>query len=189
MTEEKKNRTVTVTTWHLEMLDPAQLRPARLQRSELVVMRAQIPSPEFGRFLYTAIGGDWYWLERLDWSYDRWLEYLSRPEVENWVAYLSGTPAGYIELEAQANGNVEIVYFGLLRQFIGQGIGGHLLTVGVESVWAMGARRVWLHTCTLDGPHALANYQARGFRIFKVETKIKELPSAPPGPWPGATKS
>jgi len=31
----------------------------------------------------------------------------------------------------------------------------------------MGASRVWLHTCTLDHPSALANYKARGFRIFK----------------------
>jgi hypothetical protein len=28
---------------------------------------------------------------------------------------------------------------------------------------------VWVHTCTLDGPHALANYEARGLRPFRTE--------------------
>jgi hypothetical protein len=50
----------------------------------------------------------------------------------------------------------------------------------------MGPERVWVHTCSLDGPHALANYQARGMRVFKVEKQVQELPPHPPGPWPGA---
>ena len=30
----------------------------------------------------------------------------------------------------------------------------------------MGARRVWLHTCTLDHPSALGFYRAQGFVPF-----------------------
>jgi len=30
-------------------------------------------------------------------------------------------------------------------------------------------KRVWVHTCNLDHPQALANYQARGMVIYKVE--------------------
>ena len=41
-----------------------------------------------------------------------------------------------------------------------------LLSAGVQRAWDRGARRVWVHTCTLDGPNALANYCARGFRVF-----------------------
>ena len=33
----------------------------------------------------------------------------------------------------------------------------------------MGAKRVWLHTCTLDNPAALPNYLKRGFTPFKTE--------------------
>ncbi|PMB50103.1 hypothetical protein CEN39_19475 [Fischerella thermalis CCMEE 5201] len=111
---------------------------------------------------------------------------MSRPELETWVAYVSGTPAGYIELEVQADNNVEIAYFGILRQFIGQRLGGHLLSFGVERAWAIGAKRVWVHTCSLDGPHALANYQARGFKIYKQAEQIVEIPDKPMGAWPGA---
>ena len=49
--------------------------------------------------------------------------------------------------------------------------------------------RVWLHTNTLDGPNALANYEARGLRPYKTENE--ERPDAdgpPPGPWPGADR-
>ncbi|HEY9623476.1 MAG TPA: GNAT family N-acetyltransferase [Crinalium sp.] len=175
-----------VTTWYLEMLHPDQLRPALTDNPDLQVMQAEIPSPELNRFLYTSVGGDWYWLNRLSWTYDQWFDYLNRPELQTWVAYLSGTPAGYIELEAQAEGNVEIAYFGLLRQFTGKRIGGHLLTVGIHQAWVMGARRVWVHTCNLDGPHALANYQARGLRLYKEENHTEDLPEQPIGPWEGA---
>src|SRR5438034_8495738 len=36
----------------------------------------------------------------------------------------------------------------------------------ISRAWAKGARRVWVHTCSLDGPTALANYQGRGFRVY-----------------------
>lgn len=179
----------TVTTWHLEMTDPAMLRPARVPEGDIAIRQAEVPCPELNRFLYTAVGGDWYWTDRLCWTYARWLEYVARPELETWVAYCAGTPAGYLELEAQAGGSVEIVYFGVLPIFIGRGIGGHLLTQGVQRAFAQGARRVWLHTCTLDHPRARANYEARGFRLFKEETQTREEPDQSPGPWPGAQRA
>jgi GNAT superfamily N-acetyltransferase len=100
--------------------------------------------------------------------------------------YGSGTPAGYFELERQAKGTVEIAYFGLLPGFIGKGLGAYLLTFATRSAWDMGAARVWVHTCDLDHPRALANYQARGFRIFHVESKVEQLPDSPLEVWPGA---
>lgn len=175
-----------VTTWYLEMLRPDELRPARAPAAAVEIIRAELPSPEFCRFLYTAVGGRWHWTNRLDWDYDAWQLYLDRAELETWVAYTAGTPAGYAEMERQPEDNVEIVQFGLLPRFIGQGIGGHLLTAAIRRAWALGARRVWLHTCSLDGPHALANYRARGLRVYRETTVPMEVPAHPPGPWPGA---
>jgi GNAT superfamily N-acetyltransferase len=179
-------KTVAVTTWYLEMLSRDTLRHSEPPDGEVHVERADIPSPELSRFLYTAIGGDWYWLDRLGWDYARWLDYLDRPAVETLVLYVSGTPAGFVELEVQADDNVEIVYFGLMPGFIGRGLGGYLLGVGVERAWAQGAQRVWVHTCSLDGPNALANYTARGFRVYDQQVESVQLPDEPTGPWPGA---
>jgi ribosomal protein S18 acetylase RimI-like enzyme len=181
-----------VTTWYLEMTARSQLRPARPPRVPVDVVRAEVPNPEFARFLYQAVGGPWYWTDRLGWTRERWLAHLDRPEVETWVALAGGTPAGYAELEEQPGGQVEIAYFGLLPQFTGQGIGGHLLTEAVARAWDREAAhpdrratRVWVHTCSLDGPHALANYQARGFRVYDTRTALEELPDRPPTFWTG----
>jgi GNAT superfamily N-acetyltransferase len=177
---------VSVTTWSLEMSDPRQLRPAPPPDGEVELRRACGPSPELGRFLYTAAGGNWYWIDRLRWSFDDWLERLSNPRIETWVLYVQGTPAGYFELDGSAGDDVEIAYLGILPAFIGQRLGGWLLTEAIRRCWTMAAHRVWVHTCTLDAPGALANYQARGMRVFKEETSMTEIPDQPPGPWPGA---
>lgn len=177
-----------VTTWYLEQRSPEQLRRARVPEPPPQIMRAEVPSPTLNRFLYTAVGGDWRWIDRLAWNHERWMQYLNRPEVQTWVMYVQGSPAGYVELEKQARADIEIAYFGLMREFLGRGLGGHLLSVGLEKAWAMGAGRVWVHTCTLDGKNALANYLARGMTLYKTETSDKELAPAP-GPWPGAGRA
>src|SRR5687767_14537661 len=171
------------------MLDPSWLRAAGRPDERLSVVRAGIASPALNRFLYTAVGGGWFWSDRLGWSFADWRAYLERPEVETWIALLDGTPAGYFELEQQAEGSVEIAYFGLLPAFTGRRFGAYLLSVATARAWSLwppATRRVWLHTCSLDSPIALANYQARGFRLFKTEVHTATLPEETPGPWPGA---
>jgi GNAT superfamily N-acetyltransferase len=177
---------VRVTTWYLEMISPGDLRPKRSDRPGLAIVGVDVPTPELNRFFYTAIGGRWYWIDRLPWTYAQWLRYLERPELQTWIFFVAGLPAGYFELEWQAGGDVEVAYFGLLPRYIGQGLGGHLLTAAVERAWQWGARRVWVHTCSLDHPAALAHYQARGFRQYREESKDEDLPPCTPGPWPGA---
>jgi ribosomal protein S18 acetylase RimI-like enzyme len=162
-----------VITYYLEMKSPSELRCSEDVNPEVEVKQVVSACPELNRFFYTTVGKDWYWTGRLKWSEERWLEYANRPELETWVIYVSGEQAGYFELEMQPGANVEIAYIGLLPEFIGKGIGRQLLTAAVERAWQMGAKRVWVHTNTRDHPHALGNYQARGFRIFKEEERIE----------------
>jgi GNAT superfamily N-acetyltransferase len=175
---------VEVRTSYLEMRDPGQLKPARTVLPDLELKQATLPSPELNRWLYMAVGSEWLWIDRLAWSRERWLAYLDRPQLQTWLAYLGGTPVGYFELELQEGDDVEVAYFGLLPGSIGKGMGGQLLTSAIERAWSMGAARVWLHTCTLDHPAALANYLARGMRVYKEEVAVKDLPLAPPTFWP-----
>ena len=178
---------VDVTTWSLESKDPSELRPSAAPSESVELRQAVKPTPELGRFLYTAAGGNWYWFNRLGWTYESWLERFGLGRVEVWVMYSEGTPAGFFELDGSIEGDVEIAYFGVMPQFLGQKLGGWLLGEAIRRGWAMGAGRVWVHTCSLDAqPQALANYQARGLRLFKEETELKEEPKFPVGPWPGA---
>ena len=183
-----RSRPVEVTTWSLEMLSRDAFRPAWSDRPDLTVTQAEIPCPEFSRFLYTSVGGDWHWRDRLSWNYAKWQTYLNNPGLQIWVAYVRGTPAGYVELlhQPENQNSLEIAYFGLLKAFIGQGIGKQLLSVGIEKAWNMGGDRVWVHTCSLDGPYALKNYEARGFRCYDTRTHVKQLPTDAIGPWVGA---
>jgi ribosomal protein S18 acetylase RimI-like enzyme len=167
--------TVPVTTWFLEMTAAGELRSAVVPpaRAGVRIVRAEVPSAEFGRFLYTSVGADCSWIDRLPWPAEQWRTHLARPGCELWAAYEHGTPAGYMELDAQDEGAVEIAYFGLLPDFRGRGIGGHLLSYGTARAWDLAGRwrgradtrRVRVHTCSLDGPHALGNYRRRGFRV------------------------
>ncbi|MDH2391044.1 GNAT family N-acetyltransferase [Streptomyces sp. HNM0663] len=182
-----------VTTWSLEQTSPDGLPAVPAPSEHVTVVRAETPSPEFSRFLYTAVGGDILWTDRLALTYAQWQETLGRPGTETWVAYEKGTPAGYVELQAQPEGVVEIAYFGLIPAFRGRRIGGHLLSYGTARAWDLADRwpglppteRVWLHTCSKDGEHAMDNYLRRGFTLF--DTKVEEEPDAvTPGPWAGA---
>ncbi len=184
---------IPVTTWSLEQTSPADLLPAAEPAGDVRIVRSELASPEFSRFLYVSVGSDIRWTDRLGWTYTQWQEDLARPGVETWVAYDRGTPAGYVQLDPQDDGVVEIVHFGLIPAFRGRRIGGHLLSYGVARAWDLAERwprraptkRVWLHTCSKDGKHAMGNYLRRGFKLF--DTMVEEEPDTPtPGPWPGA---
>jgi len=172
-----------VTIRYLEMASPLDLRPKRSTNAGVTFAHVERPMPELNRFFYMAIGGQWFWLERRSWTPAQWAEWVNHPAVETWVLAAAGVPAGYVELERLADGDVELKYFGLLAAFIGRGLGAHLLTEAVERAWTMGASRVILNTCNLDHPRALANYAARGFREYRAEVKTKEVPVRAPGPW------
>jgi GNAT superfamily N-acetyltransferase len=178
-------RLVTIT--YLEMTSREQAVPFTGD-PRLDVRKAEIPCPELNRFFYVAVGSEWWWHERIAWDRDRWLTWVDRPELETWIGYLSGTPAGYFELEAQPGGQVELVYFGLLPSLIGRGLGAELLDAAVRRAWEVASRRVWVHTCTLDHPRALANYEARGFRVYDRVEKMERLPDAKPTPWPRGSR-
>ena len=177
-----------VRTTYLELAADAPLRAPARARPDYEVRQAVAVSPEFSRFLYTSVGWRWNWNRRLPWTFADWREYLSRPELETWVAYLDGVPAGYFELRsepAESGDGVEIVQFGLLPAFVGRALGGCLLCDAVTRGREVGTGRVWLHTCTDDHPHALANYRARGFVPFKVEEEAEQA-LVDGEPWPGA---
>ena len=168
-----------ITIYHLQMTDAQQFRPSQRAVADFDVRQSKVVVPSVNRFLYASVGSAWHWYERLSWTYDRWMQYLDRPEQETWIGYYQGTPAGYFELEHQAGGSTEIVYFGLMPEFIGQGLGGLLLSAAIQRGWDSGSQRVWLHTCTLDHEYALNNYKSRGFSVFKIEEKAIALPQRP----------
>ena len=167
-----------VTTYYLEMTSVEALNP-KAEPEGLVVVESEIKQFQFNRFLYHLVGAKWEWFDKYSWSDDQWRAFAESDDLRTWVALYRGSPAGYYELQRQEGGDVEIAYFGLAPRFIGKGFGGYLLYHAIASAWAWeGARRVWVHTCTLDHPNALQNYQARGMTLYRTHTGQQ---SPPPG--------
>lgn len=157
-----------LVTTYLEMTSPVDFTPAYIKANDVEIVLMEMPDLGFYRFLYQSVGEEWAWRDRLQVSSAQLRKILNSPRTQVHVLYVSGSPGGYVELYKHDDGSVEIAYFGLRRDYMGRGLGKHLLSYGVARAWEMDATRVWLHTCNLDGPHALANYKKRGFGIFKV---------------------
>ena len=166
----------TATRTYLRMASPDALRPSRTVPNARMEPLVPCPAARY-RELYRAVGGDWHWHDRDAWPDERLATHLAQSSVSVDVFTVDGETAGYVELQQHEAGDVEIAYFGLLPQWIGKGLGGAMLTAATEAAWRLSATSVWLHTCTLDHPSALANYRARGFEPFKVEQY--EAPASP----------
>ena len=170
-------RLVDVVRTHLEMGELTSLRPeGRTPPHTVTLTRERLNAARY-RALYSAVGAQWHWRDRLLLSEKELSTYLASPHVHVWVLRSNQQEAGYFELQRYADGRVEIMYFGLLHEYIGRGLGGWLLTRAVEEAFALNASRVTLHTCTLDGTAALPNYLARGFVIVREETYVEEIAS------------
>ena len=155
-----------LSTFYLQMTSPEQLleKPAV---SGLSIIEAQVKEYRFNKYLYSLVGESWQWVDKLSESDQQWQAHVERQQLRTWVAYYKGSIAGYFELEIADNMDVEILYFGLAPKFIGKGFGGYLLTMAINHAWQLcDAKRVWVHTCSLDHPRALSNYQACGFQLF-----------------------
>lgn len=158
---------VTVTTTYLHIPSRAHFRPVFVEAPDIQIIEAHNASAAFYRFLYGSVGRDYHWIDRFAWSDEQIEAHLARPTTSLLVLYVRGVPAGYVELDAASSEpGTEVAYFGLIDAFHGRGLGKHLLSAGVQRAFDDGAARVWVHTCTLDGKHALANYQARGFMPY-----------------------
>lgn len=157
------------TRTYLVMADRSRLVPGRVPDVPASLVRARRCPVSLYRYLYAEVGRAHRWTDRLAWTDDQVRAYLATAGLELWLLLCDGTPAGYAELQRMGGGRVEVVYFGLLPDFIGAGLGGWFLGEAVARAWEGGTLAVTLNTCTFDHPHALANYRARGFEVERAE--------------------
>lgn len=181
-----------VTTWSLQATEPSGREPRPFPED---VRWERVPgmTPEYARFLYGFIGGDWYWVDRLGWTRQQWVDDVTAPATEFWLLTGEGAPLGYAQIHAELEedgAHVEILHLGLAGSATGRGLGGRLLEHTIAAAWSLPERfelppvaRVWVHTCSLDHPSALANYRARGLELFRTDEDEKDVAARPPGPW------
>lgn len=174
---------IEVTITYLEMHRPPARPPAHLPQlpQKLALLRAEQPTMGFYRYLYNAVGGRWRWYERSALSDDELAAIVRDEDVEIYVLYVGGTPAGFAEIDFRRMPEVELAYFGLIEEYLGRGLGPYMLDWAVDTAWARGPSRLWVHTCTLDHPSALAVYQKAGFVAYDQKTVTIPDPDWMPG--------
>jgi GNAT superfamily N-acetyltransferase len=157
-------------TIHLQMLAPSR-RAVPPPRDGLAVIHAQRPPVRYYRFLYDAVGGPWQWQSRRQLSDEQLASIIQAPHNELHVLHIDGVPAGFAELDRSVADEIELVQFGLMPEFIGQGLGKWFLQWTIDHAWSCRPKRFWLHTCSNDHPNALSNYLKAGFAVFKEEIR------------------
>ena len=128
------------------------------------------------RALFRAIGRDIMWFSRLIMTEEKLASIIGDAQVESCALVKNGVDMGLLELDFRQGGVCELSFFGLVPSAIGLGAGRFLMNEALERAWSRDISRLWVHTCTLDHPSALAFYQRSGFRPYQVMVEVHADP-------------
>ena len=131
---------------------------------------------QLNKLLYKQIGKKYRWIDRLTWTDQNWISYVSNTNLITNFLKDNDDLVGYYELILnKEKKEIEIAYFGILEEYFEKRLGGFLLTEAIKKSFSLNAKRVWVHTCSLDHKNALKNYLSRGMTVFRSEIQKKEI--------------
>jgi GNAT superfamily N-acetyltransferase len=165
---------IAAVVTHLEMTERPAPRPDPAGAWTL----RRVPSPDLDWFrdLYRRVGEEWLWFSRLQMVDAELAAIIRSPMVEVHALVHEGRDEGLLELDFREAAQCELAFFGVTADLIGRGAGRWLMNRALELAWSRPVTRVWVHTCTLDHPSALAFYQRSGFRAFRRQVEIADDP-------------
>ncbi|MEC7672893.1 MAG: N-acetyltransferase, partial [Actinomycetota bacterium] len=70
--DENTPGAVEVTTWHLEITEPALIPAPTPPRLDAEIVVAERMTVSFARWLYDYVGEPWHWIDRNVFDDDRW---------------------------------------------------------------------------------------------------------------------
>ncbi|PYE89499.1 GNAT family N-acetyltransferase [Phyllobacterium leguminum] len=163
MADEPKTLTARIT--HLEMTERSAVSMPTPIGAKLAIMRASNMPVHYYRYLYEQVGKPHHWMLRRKQSDRQVAAVINARATEIHVLHADGCPAGFAEMDlARLPEEVEIVYFGLVPDFQGRGLGSFFLAEMIAQAWWHGPKKVTIHTNSLDNPRALQLYQKMGFK-------------------------
>ena len=155
---------------YLEISSLNQLNASEKKFQDFLIELLEPDNFQLNKFFYKNIGKNHHWVDRLVWSDQQWIKYVSDKKVKTYILKNNNDLAGFFEIILHSDKNeVEIAYLGLLEEYHNKNLGSFLLTTAIKKSFLEKPRRVWVHTCTLDHKNALKNYISRGMKIFKKE--------------------
>jgi GNAT superfamily N-acetyltransferase len=159
----------------LEMRTPPAGDPPPLPAG-VAIERLKPVDPERYLRLFRAIGTPWLWFSRLRLSRPELEAIIHHPAVEVAAVRHGPRDIGLVELDFRSLPEVELAFFGLVPEWTGCGLGRAVLAQAIKRAFEGGAKRFWVHTCTLDHPKALAFYLRAGFVPFARSVEIADDP-------------
>ena len=165
---------IAAVVTHLEMTERPTLRPD--PEGSWTLRRVPSPDLDWFRDLYRRVGEEWLWFSRLQMADTELAAIVRSPMVDVYALVHEDRDEGLLELDFREAGQCELAFFGVNADLIGGGAGRWLMNRALELVWSRPVTRVWVHTCTLDHPSALAFYQRSGFRAFRRQIEIADDP-------------
>lgn len=164
----------TTTVTHLDMSAEPRLLNAAPPKGKYALVRADKPPVHFYRYLYDTIGRDYTWVSRRKLSDDALRQIIHHDDVEIYVLWLNGAPAGFTEIDFRMMPDADLCFLGIMPDFIGLGLGRFLLCEAIRLAWSRGPERLTIQTCTLDHPNALPMYQRHGFSVYAQTETVFE---------------
>ena len=155
---------------YLEINSLNDLQESEKPSEDYIVDLIEPTDFQLNKFFYKNIGKKHKWIDRLIWSEEQWIQYVSNKKVKTFVLKNKKDLVGFFELIIHSEKKeVEIAYFGILEEYQNKKLGSFLLCDAIKKSFQENVVRVWLHTCSLDHKNALNNYLSRGMKIFKSE--------------------
>ncbi len=165
---------IVAAVTHLQMFERPHLRPE--PPAGWALRHVINPDLDWFRDLYRRVGEEWLWFSRLQMSDEQLASIIRAPGVEVYALVHEGRDEGLLELDFRSAGDCELAFFGVTAGLIGGGGGRYLMNRALEVAWARPIKRLWVHTCTLDHPAALAFYQRSGFQPFRRQVEVADDP-------------
>ncbi|MEP2943146.1 MAG: GNAT family N-acetyltransferase [Hyphomicrobiales bacterium] len=135
--------------------------------------------PDVARYykILKAVGEDWLWFSRLALEREALIKAINTPGFEIFILQKETRDIGLLELDVRNKKNIELAYFGLTSDAIGTGAGRWLMNAAITRAFDHHkTKRMFVHTCTMDSPQALAFYQKSGFTPYKRAVEIADDP-------------
>ena len=156
---------------YLEIYSHQELKEGNKPSEDYSLNLIKSTNFQLNKFFYKNIGKKHNWVDRLVWTDNQWIDYVSNKNVRTFILRNKDDLVGFFELIYHyEKKEVEIAFFGILEEYQNKKLGSYLLSEAIKNSFKKDIDRVWLHTCSLDHKNALGNYLARGMRIFKSET-------------------
>ena len=79
---------------------------------------------QLNKFFYKNIGNKHKWVDRLTWTEEKWIDYVSSKNVKTYVLKCKDDLVGFFELIFHSENNeTEIAYFGILEEYQNKKLG------------------------------------------------------------------